>query len=348
VFGFHVHVSHLFTNQTVDRVVGYAFGQGAVGVSFFFLLSGFVLTWSARPGDSARQFWRRRSAKVYPNHLVTAVGALLALAATGGAWSVVAVACNLTLVQAWVPSERVFFGLNTPSWSLSCEAFFYLCFPLLLRAVDRLPGGRLWAVAMTTMATVLAIPLISLALPAGLRYWFVYVAPPVRMLEFLVGILLARIVQTGRWIPLGVVPAAGLTVVGYVVSRHLPGSFSYVAGTVIPLALLIPAAAVADVRESFSPLRSRVMIFLGETSYAFYLVHHFVIRLIYKVVGSRPWPTFAAACLVAAMFAVSLAGAWLLYRLVERPMMRRLMPKRTPVPATASVPAIPYGAARPT
>jgi peptidoglycan/LPS O-acetylase OafA/YrhL len=49
----------------------------ATGVSFFFVLSGFVLTWSARPDDIATGFWRRRIARIYPVHLVTAGGARL-------------------------------------------------------------------------------------------------------------------------------------------------------------------------------------------------------------------------------------------------------------------------------
>jgi peptidoglycan/LPS O-acetylase OafA/YrhL len=340
VFGFHVHITHLFANRSADRATGYIFGQGAIGVSFFFLLSGFVLTWSARPGDPARRFWRRRVAKVYPNHVVTAVGALFALAASGGALSLLTVFCNLLLVQAWVPQKTLYFGLNTPSWSLSCEMFFYLCFPLLIRAVDRLGAKRLWPATVLAMAAVCSMPLVSLALPAGLRDWFVFVAPPVRMLEFVIGILLARIVQTGRWIPYGVLPATGVAVVGYVVSGYLPGSFSDVAGTVIPLALLIPAVAVTDLRGSFSPLRSRVMVFLGETSYAFYMIHQLVIRFVEKAVGSHPRSTLAGVCLALGMLAVSLGSAWLLYRFVERPMMKRLAPRRAASRALAPMPPV--------
>src|SRR5437868_13769353 len=77
VFGFHVTVANLITpNGAVSAALTYFFRQGATGVSFFFMLSGFVLCWSARPGDSARRFWRRRAAKIYPNHLVTALVAL--------------------------------------------------------------------------------------------------------------------------------------------------------------------------------------------------------------------------------------------------------------------------------
>src|SRR6266496_2959700 len=46
-------------------------------VGSFFVLSGFVLTWSARPGDAARTFYRRRFFRIYPQHLLTFVVAAL-------------------------------------------------------------------------------------------------------------------------------------------------------------------------------------------------------------------------------------------------------------------------------
>src|ERR687894_524914 len=45
VFGFHLHVAHLLDEGVAGTVMELVFGQGAVGVSFFFILSGFVLTW---------------------------------------------------------------------------------------------------------------------------------------------------------------------------------------------------------------------------------------------------------------------------------------------------------------
>src|SRR5919107_1067497 len=62
VFGLHVHNFGWF-GGTGGRLVSWAFGAGATGVSFFFVLSGFVLTWSARPRDRALAFWRRRVAR---------------------------------------------------------------------------------------------------------------------------------------------------------------------------------------------------------------------------------------------------------------------------------------------
>ncbi|WP_433380389.1 acyltransferase family protein [Actinoplanes sp. CA-142083] len=336
VFGLHVSATKLFVDpQGAPGVLNYLFRQGATGVSFFFVLSGFVLCWSARPGDTMRRFWRRRAAKVYPNHFVTALAALM-LAVVAGAVTFSAASTNFLLLQAWVPDEKIFYGLNTPSWSLSCEAFFYLCFPLLLRAFDRLPRRGLWPVTVAAFAAVCLMPLVALALPDNLHYWFVYVFPVARMFEFIIGILLALILQNDLWIRLPVLPAAALAIAAYFASGYLPLGFSYVAGTVVPLALLIPAVAASDLRGERSFLRNRTMIWLGEVSFAFYLVHQLAIRIVDRALGDRAWSDPAGMLVSVLMLALALAGSWALYRIVEVPAMARFAGRRTaPVPVAA-------------
>lgn len=313
VFGFHINAAGLWPYLDVP------FRQGATGVSFFFILSGFVLTWSAKPDTKPVTVWRRRAAKIFPNHVATW---LVVLVAAGAATPAAALA-NLSLTQAWFPSESVYFGLNTPAWSLSCEWAFYLAFPLLIRWRMRRP----WLVASAAVIAILTVPAIALSMPGHLEYWFVFVFPPVRALEFVLGMAMARVVQQKKWIGVGLWPASALFVAAYVGSWYLPASFPYVAGTVIPLALLIPAAAVADLTGAWSPWRSRWMVWLGTVSFAFYMVHQIVIRVSEKLLDVHAFPLAAAA----GMFGASMLAAWLLYRLVEVPAERLI--RGTPRPA---------------
>ncbi|WP_201439598.1 acyltransferase family protein [Saccharothrix sp. 6-C] len=328
VFGFHLHAGGLFAGTGAEGVVGAVFGQGATGVGFFFLLSGFVLTWSARAGTPAGVGLRRRAARVLPNHVVAWVVVFAGLAWLGGA-SVLGGVLGLVLLQAWVPVQSIYFGVNTPAWSLSCEAAFYTAFAWLLARVDRVPRRRLWALAIGLMAAVVLVPVVALPLPADLEYWFVYVFPVTRALEFVLGMALARIVRAGLWIRLPLWRAGALAVAGYAVSGHLPGAFGYVAGTVVPLALLIPAAATADLTGAWSPWRGRTAVFLGEVSFAFYLVHQVVMRLA-EAFGPHAVGLGAATGMAVALLACSLVLAWLLHRLVERPAQRRLLRATAP------------------
>ncbi|MBB5642383.1 acyltransferase family protein [Cryobacterium roopkundense] len=70
-----MHATHmLHPGELVTR----AFGMGAVGVSFFFILSGFVLTWSRKSSLPNRKFYQNRFARIFPLHFLTwiAAGAL--------------------------------------------------------------------------------------------------------------------------------------------------------------------------------------------------------------------------------------------------------------------------------
>ncbi|USX55952.1 acyltransferase [Lentzea sp. HUAS12] len=323
VFGFHLNALGLFRGGPAESAMGLLFGPGAIGVSFFFVLSGFVLTWSARPGQAATSIWRRRAAKIYPNHVVAWFVALLGLVVLGAhEVSAVSVVLGALLLQAWVPAESVFFAVNTPAWSLSCEAAFYLAFPLLIRWVTRVT--RPWWIAGALAAAVALVPVAAMLFPPPVEYWFVYVFPVTRALEFALGMVMARIVMTGQWIGLRPLPASALVLVAYFGSAHVPGTFGFVAVTVVPLALLIAAVAVSDVDGTRSPWRSRPMVWLGEVSFAFYLVHHFVIRTVAEGLDELGVTGIPAVVPAALMFSVSLVLAWLLFRFVEKPAFRLL------------------------
>lgn len=326
VFGFHLSIAHLVGGGP-GAVIRWLFAPGAIGVSFFFLLSGFVLTWSARRDDTVPRFWRRRVAKIYPNHVATWLPALGIALATGEALAPVAILANLALVQSWIPDQRVYYGLNTVSWSLACEIFFYLLFPLLYRGMARIPGRALWPAAAGALGAVWVVPLVAHLLPAADRYWAIWVFPPARLPEFVAGMLLARIVAEGRWPRVGIWPATVLTVAAYLTSRWVPDDFRMVAFTVVPLAVLIASVGAADAAGAPTPWRSRTAVWLGEVSYAFYLTHQLVLRAVAKVVGQPDGIAVGVAAALAAL-AVTVLVSWLLYRFVEVPGMRVLGPRR--------------------
>ncbi|WP_261989529.1 acyltransferase family protein [Streptomyces sp. uw30] len=311
---------------------------GWAGVTFFFILSGFVLTWSARDKDNAPAFWGRRLAKIYPNHVVTFVLALVLYASASATLD--RAVPNFFLLQAWIPRDDVFFSINNPSWSLSCELVFYLLFPVLHRKACRIEARRLWWWATGVAATIVVLPLIAQLVPAGVEFgpnhansplyghsinqmWFVYILPPTRVLDFALGILMARIVLSGKWIKLGVLPALALSVIGYAVSLKVPFLFSLNAVVVIPFALLIAATAARDAQGVGTALGGRVWVWLGEVSFAFYLVHQTLLSFTQERLGFREADSAVEAVGVAALVAAaSLLLAWLLYVGVERPAMR--------------------------
>jgi len=106
-----------FADQGVATAYASVFGiAGFAGVSFFFVLSGFVLTWSSRPGEPTRSFLRRRVVKIYPNHVVIWAISLLLFAWASGAPS--AILPNLLLIHDYFPQPYLNLSVNNASWSL--------------------------------------------------------------------------------------------------------------------------------------------------------------------------------------------------------------------------------------
>src|SRR5262245_26814613 len=351
VFGFHVYIADLFADGAVRTALGWMFGPGAGGVSLFFVLSGFVLTWSAQPTDTVRQFWWRRFARIYPTHATTALVALVGLAVAGAGVSAAVVVPNLLLVHVWIPDHRVFFGLNAVSWFVACEAFFYAIFPFLHRAVCRLPGRALWPGSLALFAVTWAIPLAVQPLPETTRYWAIWILPLSRLPEFVVGIFLARIVREGRAPWLRVPPLAAVAVVAYFGSTLLPTDFRHVAATAAPLALLVAALGTADMARvaraksavdgdseeevratstagTDAPRSYRVMVLLGQYAFAFFMVHQLVLRTVLELAGPVDTAVASVAVLSTALV-LALLASWLLHHVVALP-ATRLLGRATP------------------
>ena len=327
---------------------------GYVGVSFFFVLSGFVLTWSASLAERKTAFWRRRVLKIFPNHLVLWAVAMALFAAStvpAKAW-----VPSIFLINSFWPQPYIFATVNMPSWTLCSELLFYALFPLLLRPVARIGARRLWIWAGAMVAGMVGIQLVNVFLIPGTptspylpgvsihQQWFGYIFPPTRLFEFVLGMLLARIVRAGLWPRIGVLPAVALMFGGLLLAHVVPTAFAFEVATVVPVAVLICAAAASDVAGRRSVLGTRVMVWLGEVSFAFYMCQGVVLfygRI--KITHNHQYGTPTAVGVLLAFLAANLVAGWLLYSFVERPIMQRWARSRKR-PALVSVPTPTVGA----
>ncbi|HYN92389.1 MAG TPA: acyltransferase [Pilimelia sp.] len=333
VFGVHAYSFLPLAQGPARDAARLLFDAGDLGVSFFFVLSGFVLAWSARPGQSLGRFWRHRLARIYPAHLAALAFAVGCLAVSDRITKVTTetTVTGLLLIQSWFPQDWLYLGINSVTWSLSCELAFYAGFPALYAALRRLGswGPGAWALragAAGLCAAVWLVPVVAeLAVPADHRRWFVYIFPLTRMLEFALGIALALLVRSGGWRGPGLPAAMALFAVNYALIDELPAAGRDTAATIVAIALLIPAAALADLRGAPSPWRHPAVVRLGEMSYSFYLVHLVTLVAVVTLIGrDAPWRPLPAALVAAAVLVLAYAIAAALFRWVEMPTLRLL------------------------
>lgn len=315
------------------------------GVSFFFVLSGFILThvYNSKPFPGYFEFVSLRIARLWPLHFcatlllfVTIPGGEMTYSGPGLLDRNVALPVNLSLFHAMVPTTSYVFSWNAVSWSISTEYLFYLAFPLLLINIR-----SNWAlkVAVFTVIGAALFPLLSTAgLPATTEdpfsaaiYPVLYANPLSRGVQFCVGmaawVLWDRYLRhqqmtfvSASLIEIATLSALLLWLSNFdVISAASPSQFSMwfkITGCTLPFAAFI--VVFASGRGIVGAILSRPsLVWLGQISFAIYLLHYvlmkiFVLRL--PVLMSSELMFFATLFLLTASahYAIEMRGKLLI------------------------------------
>lgn len=305
------------------------FGQG---VSFFFVLSGFILTYRY-PELSAwrdvRRFLILRIARIWPAHAVTTIAALVVF---GQAVDFKLIA-HLSMVHAWVPSLPWYFGYNSPSWSISTEFFFYLLFPILITDWSRTYWRKLALCAVFLLGLMVVCRELGLeavtSADTPTLHGMLYISPLARLLEFMAGMAacavfrrtaprlaaapvwmftiaeIASIVLVGVALETGCLYWITIPLLPSTAEHYLGPADSWPAFTFLIFVFAFQRGAVAQF------LSLKPLLLLGDASYSLYLVHAIVFGVTSNLVTGIPG--FAVGC------AASVVLALVLWRWVERP-----------------------------
>lgn len=330
---------------------------GPIGVGFFFVLSGFILTWTWKPQERRRYFYMRRVARIVPLHvLTTVVAAGLLISAGTPLW--LSTVVSLFLLQAWL-TEPFRLGGNSPSWSLSVEAFFYALFPFIVRPLSRLSVRRCaWVILAAGAFMVIWTIGYAVASKVGVPFLSAfsgYTNPAYRLGEFVIGVALAFAMRQGWRLQVSVTRALWIAIGCYIALAGLNAAvirldltFGGTAG--LPLSVLdliylpvtvvlVAAAAGGDLDGKRSPLRGSALVRLGEWSFALYLVQAIVIGQAMKFVSPETFSLQNAAVAVSvALISIALSAA--LFHWFEKPIEGAWKRKQRTLTAAAAGPAV--------
>jgi peptidoglycan/LPS O-acetylase OafA/YrhL len=330
-----------------------------VFVGFFFVLSGFILTYNYSDRAitlSKREFWLARFSRLYPVYVLVLIFSIHMLqdewASRSHAEFWRGLVLTPFLLQGWSPNLATF-G-NTVAWTLSCEVMFYFAFPFLLYAwATRMhwinTRGRLialffalWGIGILPHLVYTFLNPDHLAAPAD-RYTSTYLlrflkfTPPPYVCTFLAGVTLAKLHLLLPFTPRQrlAVATLALTLLGLFfytgAVKHVPYLYMH-GGLLVPLFSLL-TLGLAGPNPISSLFAVRPLVLLGEATFALYLLHFNVFVLIHTyrlperlhLTAWDPWLSYAALLLL----------AYAAFRWVENPARKAILRRfsRKPKPA---------------
>jgi peptidoglycan/LPS O-acetylase OafA/YrhL len=305
---------------------------GWLGVAYFYILSGFVLTWSWSPARSTAEFYTHRIARIYPMHILTLAISLSAFMLIGSplagyVGNVPGTIAQLFLVHDWLPGHpNVRQAWNGVSWSLSAEFAFYLCAPPLLKWSAKATSGTLVNLAVALFLLMTFIGVGSTQVHAERVYDFMQYSPLARLPEFFYGIVAARLLERGTQITVSplVKLAMFVPLVIYVTGNENRNAIAMVSLCVPAFLLFIQSGATNDINRKASLLSHPWLQLVGEASFSLYMTHALVLGAMAGAV-LRLHLHVHAIILIAVFLATSVAVSIFFYRFVELPLRRFIL-----------------------
>jgi len=322
----------IFHMQT--RFAPIAAPGGYLAVDLFFMMSGVVLShaYEARfkAGMGTLGFMRARLIRLYPLYLLgTLLGIVVTVASLLGRnsqnWDALSVSKATVLALLFLPdfSGRPvidLFPLNIPCWSLFMELLINLLFviswPLItsrrLIAVCLLSGG-LVGMAIAHYGSIDQGSIAS-SFAVGLAR---------TVFGFSMGVLIARNIRRVPRQESNIKVVGIVAIVGIAISAWPTGELRAM-WDAICVVVVFPVIVYGATLVDPGPRLRAIATFLGVTSYAVYVLHSPLSRILNSVVRDFAGNTSGAPYLGAGFLAIFLIGCWLVDRVFDMPIRRHL------------------------
>jgi len=331
-----------FSNPEWFGILAPIVNAGYASVSFFILLSGFVLAYNyaprARAGELDKvRFWEARFTRLYPIYFLSLLLSWKVLPLEYAAHTHAMFWWGMTLtpllLQGWVPALATF--LNTPAWTMSAESFYYLLFPWMARwkRPERL-APHLAKMFLVWMIGLIPGTLYVIYNPDGIAHpdrwsWGPWLqalkyTPLPHLASFVFGVLLASV---DSFIERESRLRVALGVFGFVTTFTILSLAAHLPYAILHDGLLMPFFGCMILGLSGNNWLSagfsfRPLVFVGEASYCLYLLHFNLWNLIHDshilnrlgLARFDPWISYA----------LLIAMAVLALHFVEKPAQRLL------------------------
>lgn len=325
VFLHHMGIFNSVENENIKNMAKYFF-NGYVGVTFFYILSGFIINYSYNNHLAGKRFDIKdflffRFTRIIPVHLFTLIVFIFLFNKLSELPEMLSVlAANGMLVHSLIPSSTYYFSFNAVSWSISCELFFYVSFCGLI-----LLSSRTLAVLLSFIIAIQIIFIIY-PLPVISAHWLFYINPFFRVSDFIIGMLFCRWYCSNQYTPgvnlssfLELLSIALLGVTIFIATNNVQNmNVRYDLLFIIPMLIILIVFSFNNGVIS-KLLSCRPFVFLGEASFAFYMIHLMVINKLPEFLTITSTNINSVLVYAFAAFIISLTLASFVFIFIEKP-----------------------------
>ena len=303
-----------------------------VGPMFFMLMTGFVMSrsYGAKILDRTFSYGKyilRRLFKFYPLHLLCLLTVVVIRRHTMEATDYQALLPNILLLQSWIPEQSYYFSGNAASWYLSDLILFLFLFPFLYKGIGRMKGSGLLRLVACLLAVYVGYT--ACLQTDDLNYWL-YIFPPVRLLDFIWGMVMYRCYELyptlGRgtnptWIEIAMAVAVVLTIVSYPLHDKWHVALIHWAVMIPMMWVFLQGNQHGGWISRF--LKTRTMVWLGGLTLETYLLHQLIFAIMLnnaeKYDIHLPYILMLVCCL-----GVVVLISWLTHTYIVNPLNRKL------------------------
>lgn len=259
------------------------------GVTFFFMLSGYLTAYRHSEITSVKQFYWRRLKRIFPLHWIALVAMIVVDLALMHkfhyGWDL---PLHVLLLQAWVPSEAVFYNYSIHSWFLSALLFCVLVTPLLLKFFNRVGTKVAYSVVIAACVVVAILNLFA----NDQWHSYLYVCPATRLVDYALGMILGATLRE-RIMPVNVSTARAtvneivpLAVLALFVALHASGSVVAERLEIsvlwwLPVSMLLVMSTIFNTHEGWvgKLFTIKPLLWLGGLSFEIYILQKLVNNL---------------------------------------------------------------------
>ncbi len=317
--------SFLFNNLYVDFI----FKHADVCVSYFFILSGFVMmiAYSNKSNISAKEYYLNRFARIYPLYFLALLVMFLLQIRTQTIDSL-GLVLNVFMIQSWIPGQIL--SVNPPGWSLSVEFVFYAVFPFIFNKYFKKITFNKVVLSIILLWIISQIVFQSLYLLYSDKFikQIIYANPLLHLNEFLVGNLggyffIKKLQYKKGNYDFLIIVLFSLIIVALKFPMGLSFHNGLLAVFFIPVIILI-AMNNGFITKLF---QKKTFVFLGEISFGIYILQHPIYSLFSAYSVNKYFHLTDVTVVFFIRLIILIAVSSISYLYIEKPIQNRLRTK---------------------